>query len=83
MAQKRFPIMHAEIQLTRANAAVNAINHYGSAQRWDEMQAELAVCQDLAKNHRDNAEIQLERAKAAFNAISQLRQGATVERDAG
>ena len=61
--------LSAPAALNRAKAAVNAINHYGSAQRWDEAQAEVAVCQELAQKHPDHAEIQLRRAQAAANAI--------------
>ena len=61
--------LSAPAVLNRAKAAVNATNAYGSAQRWDEAQAEVAVCQELAQKHPDHAEIQLRRAQAAANAI--------------
>ena len=61
--------LSAPAALNRAKAAVNAIGHYGRAQMWSAMQAELVVCQELAQKHPDHAEIQLERAQAAFNAI--------------
>ena len=61
--------LSAAAALNRAKAAINATNAYGSAQRWDEAQAELLVCQDLAQKHPDHAEIQLRRAQAAANAI--------------
>jgi hypothetical protein len=56
--------------LNRAKAATNAVHHYGSAQSFDDMKAELAVSQAIARAFSKDREIQLVRAKAATNAVS-------------
>ena len=62
---------NADIQLALANGAFNAMNRYGSAQQWDELERWGDVLRGLAENEkwRDNGEIQLELAKGAFNAM--------------
>jgi hypothetical protein len=49
--------------LARAQAATNAVSHYGSAQNWDAMAAELVVSGAIAQRFPDNPEIQLVRAR--------------------
>ena len=76
--------LSAPAALNRAQAAVNAINHYGSAQRWNEQcRLNWWCAKTLPKNHPDNAEIQLMPRQNRRQCDSQLRQCATVERDAG
>ena len=71
--------LSAPAVLNRAQAAVNATDAYGRARMWSAMQAELAVCQDLAQKHPNHAEIQLARAQAAVNAIDRYGRWADIQ----
>jgi hypothetical protein len=66
----RAPPMEAAPALSRARAAINAVNHYGSSQNWPDMADQLRVSEAIAQRFSDNAEIQLSRAMAASNAVN-------------
>jgi hypothetical protein len=65
----RFPD-NSNIQLGRAKGAVNAIAHYGAAQRWEEMAKAWRVLNSVAARFPDNSDIQFWLAGGAANAIN-------------
>ena len=78
-----------EIELHRAEGAVNALSRYGNGARaaadaqpfWDRMAAAEGRLDAVARDFPDDREIQLERAKGAVNALSRYGDGARAASD--
>ena len=60
--------MQSDIGAMECTVAVSAANHYGKAQRWDDLAAQLKSLNDLTGRFPNNQDIQLSLARGADNA---------------